>query len=181
MAMRGRLLELDWASRQSIWKSRAMGAKCAANWARSKSKLAASNSTRVRKRLDSSSPCSSLNRMLPLWRKMKSAIEATTPLRSGQETRRMAELCIKNFGSEGSMLPDLDCWIVFDILFAVAAVVGNLARHKIDIVADNAGAPTGCQELGERTFPRLISPQRRDKSVPIERRHIDSAGGQRRP
>ena len=42
-----------------------------------------------------SSPCSSVNRMLPLWRKMKSAIEATTPLRSGQETRRMAELCMR--------------------------------------------------------------------------------------
>src|ERR1019366_7271256 len=89
MAMRGRSAE--WASRQSIWKSRAMGAKRSENWARSKSKSAGSNSTRVRKRLDSSSPCSSLNRMLPLWRKMNSAIEATTPLRSGQETRRMAE------------------------------------------------------------------------------------------
>src|SRR5208283_1707088 len=75
-----------------------MGAKRSGNWARSKSKSAGSNSTRVRKRLEAASPCSSLTRMLPPWRKMNSAIEATTPLRSGQETRRIAEVCIANFG-----------------------------------------------------------------------------------
>src|ERR1039457_3891049 len=71
-----------------------MGAKRWANSKRSKAKSDVSNSTRVRKRFDSSSPCSSLDKMLPPGRKMNSAIEATTPLRSGQETRRMAELCI---------------------------------------------------------------------------------------
>src|SRR5271165_314250 len=94
MAMRERSEER--ARRQSIWKSRAMGAKRSGNSERLKSKLVASNSTRVRKRLDSSSPCSSLDRMLPLWRKMKSDIEATTPLRSGQEISRMADLVIED-------------------------------------------------------------------------------------
>src|ERR1700722_9448991 len=71
-----------------------MGEKRSVNSEKSNERPSRSNSTRVRKRFDSSSACSSLERMLPLWRKMKSAMEATTPLRSGQETRRMTELCI---------------------------------------------------------------------------------------
>src|ERR1700691_4630612 len=72
-----------------------MGANRSGN--RDRSKSAGSNSTRVRKRLDASSPCSSAKRMLPLWRKINSAIEATIPLRSGQETIRVTELVIPLF------------------------------------------------------------------------------------
>src|ERR1035438_2895366 len=70
-----------------------------------------SNSTRVRKRLESSSPCSSFERMLPLCRQMKSAMAATIPLRSGQETRRMAKLGIvygaRNFAYSSFVLQRL--------------------------------------------------------------------------
>src|SRR5208282_388842 len=128
MATRGRSLER--ASRQSIWKSRAMGAKRSGNSARSKSNSAGSNSTRVRKRLDSASPCSSLNRMLPWWRKMKSAMVATIPLRSGQETSRMAEVGMDTSDST-SALCDSPCARWFKEFFTTETTAGHRARLAV--------------------------------------------------
>src|SRR5437667_5140243 len=90
--MRGQYFES--ASRYCIWNLDATGSKWRQNSESGKSNSEGSNSTRIRNRLDSASPCSSAKRMFPLWRKMKSAILATTPLRSGQLTSRMAEFFI---------------------------------------------------------------------------------------
>jgi hypothetical protein len=38
-------------------------------------------------------------------------------------------------------LPNLNCGIALDILFPIAAVIRDRARHKIDIVAHDAGPP----------------------------------------
>jgi len=65
---------LERASRHSISKSRAME-RSAPKTGQDQNQFSASNSTRVRNRLDASSPCSSLKRMFRV-RKMKSAIEA---------------------------------------------------------------------------------------------------------
>jgi len=58
---------------------------------------------------------------------------------------------------EARALFHLDCWIIFDVFLTVATVIGNSARDKIDIVAHNAGPPTGSEKLGKRTFPRLVA------------------------
>jgi len=62
-----------------------------------------------------------------------------------------------------------------DVFLVVASVVSDGARREIDRVADDARAPGGFQELGERAVAGLIGSRRRNRPLWIERRHIRDA------
>lgn len=70
--------------------------------------------------------------------------------------------------------------IRFDILLSSAAIVGDMSRHEIDIVAENPGPPCRREELRERAFPGLIGWQRPYECLPVENRYVCCAGYQRR-
>jgi hypothetical protein len=78
------------------------------------------------------------------------------------------------------LLLDLDSGILFNIFFTITAVLRDRARREIDVVADNSGTPGGREKLGKCAIASLISSQRCNKRVTIERRHINSSRFQRR-
>src|SRR5258708_10889597 len=87
--MRARVSDI--ARRQCRSRSWASGVNCAAKSLSETLSSEGSNSTRIRKVLESWSPCSSACRILPPCSKMNPETRATTPLRSGQLRRRMAD------------------------------------------------------------------------------------------
>ena len=79
---------------------------------------------------------------------------------------------------------DLEEQILFDnsvdhAPLIARSIVGDGPCDEICVVAYDAGLPGRHQELRERTLPSLVSPQRRDQGISIERRHVQHAGDQR--
>ena len=62
-------------------------------------------------------------------------------------------------------------WIGFNMLLAIAPIVGNVSRREIDIVADNLCTPRRPEELRKRALPGLIGSQCPDtRLMPTGRR-----------
>ena len=69
-----------------------------------------------------------------------------------------------------------DCGIAFDVVLVIAAVVGAGSRGEIDIVADDACAPSGFEEFVEGAVAGLVGAERGDQRFAIEGRHIRRTG-----
>ena len=70
--------------------------------------------------------------------------------------------------------------IGFNILLAVATIVGDASRPEVYIVADDARTPCSREKFRERAFPGLIGSQCPDECLAVESRYVSRSGYQGR-